>query len=48
MDIRVYGHDMKPGLHLQMKRLGVEILDRVMLTAPADGGRQARAGASPA
>jgi succinate dehydrogenase/fumarate reductase flavoprotein subunit len=33
MDIRVYGHDMKPRLHRQMKRLGVEILDRVMLTA---------------
>jgi len=33
MDLRVYGHDMKPRLHRQMKRLGVEILDRVMVTA---------------
>ncbi len=33
MDLRVYGHNMKPCLHRQMKRLGVEILDRVMVTA---------------
>ena len=33
IDIRVYGHNMKPRLHRQMKRLGVEILDRIMLTA---------------
>jgi succinate dehydrogenase/fumarate reductase flavoprotein subunit len=32
-DIRVYGHNMKPSLHKEMKRLGVEILDRVMVTA---------------
>ena len=32
-DIRVYGHNMKPCLHKEMKRLGVEILDRVMVTA---------------
>ncbi|MFB0533532.1 MAG: FAD-dependent oxidoreductase [Anaerolineae bacterium] len=38
-DIRVYGHNMKPCLHKEMKRLGVEILDRVMVTAllTADG-----------
>jgi succinate dehydrogenase/fumarate reductase flavoprotein subunit len=38
-DIRVYGHNMKPSLHKEMKRLGVEILDRVMVTAllTADG-----------
>jgi succinate dehydrogenase/fumarate reductase flavoprotein subunit len=33
MDLRVHGHNMKPRLHRQMKRLGVEILDRVMVTA---------------
>lgn len=32
-DIRVYGYNMKPTLHREMKRLGVEILDRVMVTA---------------
>ena len=32
-DIRVYGHNMKPSLHKEMRRLGVEILDRVMVTA---------------
>lgn len=32
-DLRVYGHNMKPCLHKEMKRLGVEILDRVMVTA---------------
>jgi succinate dehydrogenase/fumarate reductase flavoprotein subunit len=32
-DLRVYGHNMKPSLHKEMKRLGVEILDRVMVTA---------------
>jgi succinate dehydrogenase/fumarate reductase flavoprotein subunit len=33
IDLRVYGHNMKPRLHREMKRLGVEILDRVMVTA---------------
>jgi succinate dehydrogenase/fumarate reductase flavoprotein subunit len=32
-DLRVYGHNMKPSLHREMKRLGVEILDRVMVTS---------------
>lgn len=32
-DLRVYGHNMKPSLHREMKRLGVKILDRVMVTA---------------
>lgn len=38
-DLRVYGHNMKPSLHKEMQRLGVEILDRVMVTAllTADG-----------
>ncbi|MFC1996929.1 FAD-dependent oxidoreductase [Chloroflexota bacterium] len=38
-DLRVYGHNMKPCLHKEMKRLGVEIFDRVMLVAllTADG-----------
>jgi len=30
--IRVYGHNMKPCLYKEMKRLGVEIYDRVMAT----------------
>ncbi len=33
IDIRVFGHDMKPRLHAEMKRLGVDVRDRVMLTA---------------
>lgn len=33
IDLRVYGHNMKPRLHREMKRQGVEILDRVMVTA---------------
>jgi succinate dehydrogenase/fumarate reductase flavoprotein subunit len=32
-DLRVYGHNMKPALHREMRRLGVEILDRVMVSA---------------
>jgi succinate dehydrogenase/fumarate reductase flavoprotein subunit len=32
IDLRVYGHNMKPMLHRQLKRLGVTILDRVMVT----------------
>ena len=31
-DIRVYGHNMKPMLYREMRRLKVKILDRVMLT----------------
>jgi len=43
-DLRVYGHNMKPSLHKEMKRLGVQILDRVMVTAllTADGERGKR------
>ena len=33
IDIRVFGHDMKPRLFAEMKRLGVEVRDRIMLTA---------------
>ncbi|NLF75136.1 MAG: FAD-dependent oxidoreductase [Chloroflexi bacterium] len=33
MDLRVYGWNMKPSLHKEMKRLRVQILDRVMVTA---------------
>jgi succinate dehydrogenase/fumarate reductase flavoprotein subunit len=32
-DLRVYGYNVKPCLHREMKRLGVEILDRVMVTS---------------
>jgi succinate dehydrogenase/fumarate reductase flavoprotein subunit len=32
-DLRVYGYNMKPALHREMKRLGIQILDRVMVTA---------------
>ncbi len=43
-DLRVYGHNMKPRLHREMKRLGVEIVDRVMvtalLTAESDQGKK--------
>ena len=37
-DLRVYGHNMKPCLHREMKRLGVEILDRVMFTSLLTAG----------
>ena len=33
IDIRVYGHNVKPCLHAEMRRLGVDIVDRVMVTA---------------
>jgi succinate dehydrogenase/fumarate reductase flavoprotein subunit len=40
MDLRVFGHNMKPHLHGELARLGVQVLDRVMLTALlADGER---------
>jgi succinate dehydrogenase/fumarate reductase flavoprotein subunit len=43
-DIRVYGWNMKPSLHKEMRRLKVDILDRVMLTAllttPGDQGNR--------
>jgi len=39
--LRVYGHNVKPLLYREMKRLGVEIYDRVMVTSLlTDGGRQ--------
>jgi succinate dehydrogenase/fumarate reductase flavoprotein subunit len=43
-DLRVYGHNVKPCLHKEMKRLGVAILDRVMVTAllTAPGEREPR------
>jgi len=37
-DIRVYGFNMKPSLHREMKRLKVDILDRVMVTALLTAG----------
>lgn len=41
IDIRVYGHNMKPSLYREMRRLGVEIYDRVMVTSLlTEGGRQ--------
>lgn len=40
-DIRVYGHMMKPCLYKEVKRLGVEICDRVMVTSLlTEGGKQ--------
>ncbi len=32
-ELRVWGHNMKPVLHAEMRRLGVEVLDRVMITS---------------
>ncbi len=32
-DIRVFGHNMKPCLHKEMRSLGVDILERVMITS---------------
>jgi succinate dehydrogenase/fumarate reductase flavoprotein subunit len=41
IDIRVYGHNVKPCLYRELKRLGVEVYDRVMITALlTEGGRQ--------
>ncbi len=37
LDIRVYGHNVKPCLHAEMRRLGVDIVDRVMVTALLKG-----------
>ena len=33
IDLRVFGHDMKPRLAAEMRRLGVEVHDRVMVTS---------------
>jgi succinate dehydrogenase/fumarate reductase flavoprotein subunit len=39
--IRVWGHNIKPMLYKEMKRLGVNIYDRVMVTSLlTEGGRQ--------
>ena len=39
--LRVYGHNMKPRLHREVKRLGVQIIDRVMATSLlTEGGKQ--------
>lgn len=39
--LRVFGHDMKLCLYRELKRLGVQILDRVMATSLlTEGGRQ--------
>jgi succinate dehydrogenase/fumarate reductase flavoprotein subunit len=44
VDIRVFGHDVKPRLHAEMRRLGVDVHDRVMVTAllTEDAGRAPR------
>jgi succinate dehydrogenase/fumarate reductase flavoprotein subunit len=48
VDIRVFGHNVKPCLHGEMRRLGVDIHDRVMVTALlTEGGGGAR-GSGPA
>ena len=39
--VRVWGHNIKPSLYKEMKRLGVEIYDRVMVTSLlTEGGKQ--------
>lgn len=38
INIRVWGHNMKPSLQKEMKRLGVEIFDRVMMTSLLNEG----------
>jgi succinate dehydrogenase/fumarate reductase flavoprotein subunit len=39
-NLRIYGHNMKPALHQELKRLGVQIYDRVMVTSLlTDSGR---------
>ncbi len=39
--LRVYGHNMKPCLHREVKRLGVQLFDRVMATSLlTEGGKQ--------
>ena len=41
VDIRVYGHNVKPCLYHEMTRLGIEIFDRVMVTSLlTEGGKQ--------
>ena len=40
IDLRVYGHNVKPVLYREMKRLGVEVYDRVMVTSLlTEGGK---------
>jgi succinate dehydrogenase/fumarate reductase flavoprotein subunit len=39
--LRVYGHDIKPRLYQEVKRLGVQVFDRVMATSLlTEGGKQ--------
>jgi len=38
-DLRVYGHNMKPCLYREMRQLGVEILDRILVFALLTEGR---------
>lgn len=41
VNLRVYGNSVKPILHRELKRLGVDIYDRVMVTSLlTEGGRQ--------
>lgn len=44
VDIRVFGHDMKPRLHAEIRRQGVDIRDRAMVTSllTAGGGERKR------
>jgi succinate dehydrogenase/fumarate reductase flavoprotein subunit len=40
IDIRVHGHNVKPCLYRELKRLGVQVYDRVMITGLlTEGGR---------
>ena len=43
-DLRVYGHNMKPSLRSELRRLRVKVVDRVMVTAllTADGAQGKR------
>jgi hypothetical protein len=44
IDVRVFGHDMKPRLHAEIRRQGVDIRDRVMVTSllTTEGGERKR------
>ncbi len=49
IDVRVFGHDMKPRLAAEMRRKGVEVHDRVMVTSlltSEAGGRKRIIGAT--
>jgi len=48
-ELRVWGHDMKPRLHAEMRRLGVELLERAALTSlivEGDGEERRATGAT--